>query len=77
MIFYNLILKVINFINSSSFRSEIMILKIFYYKMVLMMMLMILWWRWGVLRERGTHLRVCYDIVHQYDKNELRPRECH
>lgn len=28
---------------------------------------------------RGSHLRlaVCYDIVHQYDKNELRPRECH
>lgn len=22
-------------------------------------------------------LCVCYDIVHQYDKNELRPRECH
>ena len=20
---------------------------------------------------------LCYDIVHQYDKNELRPRECH
>ena len=30
----------------------------------------------GRLEERRTHLRVCYDIVHQYDKNELRPREC-